>query len=281
MTRIVWIDGDLVDPGAKHLSVFDHGFVAGDGVFEACEVLDGVPFALTRHLDRLRHSALGLGLAAPDESVVRSAVEQVAAAWHTKQPTAQARVRITLSAGLGPLATGRGDGPGTLVVAATGMGEHPPARVWVAPWVRNERSALVGLKTTSYGENALALDRAHAHGATEAIFGNTRGELCEGTGTNVFLEDETGLVTPPLSSGALAGVTRALVLEWALQAGIPVREEALPLAAIHEAEHVALTSSSRGIAPVVAVDGVAKVPGQLTLAMGEIFATNRRRSFDP
>ena len=281
MTTIVWIDDDFADPGANHVSSFDHGFVAGDGVFEGCEVIDGVPFALTRHLERLEISARGLGLVSPNEQRVRHAIAQVSQAWHAQEPGAVARLRITWTSGLGPLGSNRGDGPGLLVIAATGMGSHPPASVHVVPWVRNERSALAGLKTTSYGENVVALARAHAVGASEAIFGNTRGELCEGTGTNVFLEDERGLVTPPLSSGALAGVTRSLVLEWALEAGLPVREEVLPLASIHNAEHVALTSSSRGIAPVIAVDGVAKSPGQLTLAMGEIFARNRARDPDP
>lgn len=281
MTTIAWVDGRLVPAGEPQLSVLDHGFVVGDGVFETCELLDGVPFALTRHLDRLRASALGLGLTPPDPARVREAVGAVANAWNAVEPAVVARLRITWTAGLGPLASTRGTGPGTLVVAAAAVGHHGDVRVHVVPWPRNERGALAGLKTTSYGENALALARAHAQGADEAIFGNTRGELCEGTGTNVFLEDDLGLVTPPLTSGALAGVTRALVLEWALDAGIPVREQALPLAAIHAARHVALTSSTRGIAPVVAVDGEAKLPGDLTLEMGRVFAARQRENLDP
>ncbi|GMA31391.1 aminotransferase class IV [Litorihabitans aurantiacus] len=281
MTTIAWFDGGLVDPRGRHLSVLDHGFVVGDGVFETCELLEGVPFALTRHLDRLRTSALGLGIAAPDDAEVRAAVGVVADAWNDAEPGVVARLRITWTGGLGPLGSDRGDGPGTLVVAASAAPQHGDARVHVVPWARNERGALAGLKTTSYGENARALARARAHGAGEAIFGNTRGELCEGTGTNVFLEDAAGLLTPPLDSGALAGVTRALVLRWAAEAGIPVREETVPLAAIHEADHVALTSSTRGIAPVVAVDGVAKEPGPLTLAMGRLFPVKQRENLDP
>lgn len=281
MTTIAWTGGTLVDPQVPHLSVLDHGFVVGDGVFETCEVIDGEPFALTRHLARLRASALGLGLAAPDEEEVRSAVGEVARAWHEAEPGVTARLRITWTAGIGPLGSDRLGGPGTLVVAASAVAHHGPASVHVVPWTRNETGALAGLKTTSYAENALALARARSRGASEAVFGNTRGELCEGTGTNVFLEDADGLVTPPLGSGCLAGVTRALVLEWAAEVGIPVREEVLPLGAIHSAAHVALTSSTRGITPVAAVDGVAKDPGPLTLAMGEVFAARQRERLDP
>lgn len=282
MTTIAWAHGALVDPTDHHISLLDHGFVVGDGVFETCELLDGEPFALTRHLARLRTSALGLGIDAPEDARVREAVAAVAQAWNAAQPGVVARLRITWTAGIGPLGSDRLGGPGTLVVAASAAPHHAGgASVHVVPWTRNERGALAGLKTTSYGENALALARARAHGAGEAIFGNTRGELCEGTGTNVFLEDADGLVTPPLSSGPLAGVTRALVLEWAADAGIPVREEVLPLSAIHTATHVALTSSTRGITPVVAVDGEPREPGPLTLAMGELFPVKQRENLDP
>lgn len=281
MTTIAWFDGRLVDPEGAHLSLLDHGFVVGDGVFETCELLDGEPFALTRHLARLTTSAVGLGIDPPQDAVVRDAVAEVSAAWNGAEPGVVARLRITWTAGLGPLGSDRLGGPGTLVVAASAAPHHGDAKVHVVPWTRNERGALAGLKTTSYGENARALARARAHGAGEAIFGNNRGELCEGTGTNVFLEDERGLLTPPLSSGALAGVTRALVLDWAAQAGISVREETVPLGAIHTAAHVALTSSTRGISPVVEVDGAAKEPGPLTLAMGELFPLKQRQNLDP
>lgn len=281
MTTIAWVDGGLVDPNGKHISALDHGFVVGDGVFETCELLDGEPFALTRHLARLRTSAVGLGIAPPADDVVRTAVAEVASAWNDAEPGVVARLRITWTAGLGPLGSDRLDGPGTLVVAASAVAHHGETRVHVVPWTRNERGALTGLKTTSYGENALALARARAHGAGEAIFANTRGELCEGTGTNVFLEDERGLLTPPLTSGALAGVTRALVLEWAAEAGIPVREETVPLSAIHTAAHVALTSSTRGITPVAVVDDERREPGPLTLAMGELFPVKQRENLDP
>ena len=90
----------------------------------------------------------------------------------------------------------------------------PTAKVVVVPWTRNERAATAGLKTTSYADNVVALAHAKARGATEALLMNTAGLLCEGTGSNVFVVLDGELVTPPLSSGCLAGVTRALVIEW-------------------------------------------------------------------
>lgn len=278
---LAWFDGELVDPLGPHLSVLDHGLVVGDGVFETCELVGGHPFALTRHLDRLTRSAAGLGIAPPPDGEVRGAVVAVAQAWLAAHGDAPARLRITWTGGIGPLGSDRGDGPGTLVVAAAPIASHGAARVAIVEWTRNERGALTGLKTTSYAENAKALALARSRGANEAVFPNTRGELCEGTGTNVFLEDAAGLLTPPLSSGCLAGVTRALVLEWAEEAGIPAREEAVPIEALRTARHSALTSSTRGITPIVAVDGVASEPGPLTLAMGEVFAARQADDLDP
>ena len=103
----------------------------------------------------------------------------------------------------------------SLIVSTSPLAEWPAvADVAVVPWVRNERSATAGLKTTSYAENVVALRYAHERNASEAILANTVGELCEGTGSNVFVGVGGKLVTPPLESGCLAGITRELVIEW-------------------------------------------------------------------
>ena len=96
------------------------------------------------------------------------------------------------------------------------------------PWARNDRGAVAGLKTISYAENVRALAYAHEHDASEAVFPNTRGDLCEATGSNVFLVFQDVLHTPPADSGCLLGVTRALVLELARDLGITIEEAALP-----------------------------------------------------
>jgi len=274
---IVWFDGRLRGHAEPLVLATDHGLTVGDGVFEACELLGGRPFALTRHLERLERSAAGLGLPLPDRDLVRRAVAEVAEAWGE----ALGRLRIVWTGGPGPLGSDAAWGPGTLLVAASAVGAPRAATVSVVPFVRNERSAIAGLKTISYAENVRALAWAHERGGDEAIFGNTRGELCEGTGTNVFLEADGALVTPPLDSGCLAGVTRAVVIEWAREAGVEVREETLPLDAIHRAEHAALTSSTRGVVPVVAVDGRQLRPGPLTEKVAEIYTRRHLETPDP
>ena len=125
------------------------------------------------------------------------------------------RVRITWTGGPSPLGSDRGDGPPTLVVVSAPMDPWPDTTaVATVPWPRNERGALAGLKTTSYGENVRALARAREQGASEAVFANLQGHLCEGTGTNVFYVVDGDLRTPTLAAGCLAGITRHLVLEW-------------------------------------------------------------------
>lgn len=272
----MWIDGSLVDVERATVSAFDHGLTVGDGVFETLRVYERTPFALTRHLDRLERSAAGLGLAAPARHVVADAAAEVIAAAGLDD----ARLRVTLTGGLGPLGSGRtGDGAATLIVAVTPADAYPPTTdVAVVPWTRNERGALTGLKTTSYGENVVALARAVAVGASEAIFANTVGNVCEGTGSNLFLGIGGRLVTPPLSSGCLAGVTRALVVERC-----DVEEVDLPLAALAEADEAFLTSSTREVQAIAHVDGAAlgAAPGPLTEAAVRAFADLRSRDLDP
>jgi len=276
---LLFVDGDFHDPRRPLISALDHGMTVGDGVFETCELLDGRTFALTRHIRRLERSAAGLGLDLPDEGRVRDAVAAVENRWGPGGGLG--RLRITWTAGYGPLGSDRSGGEGTLIVAAGPARAPAPVRVVVVPWVRNERSAIAGLKTTSYAENVVALARATERGGGEAILANTRGELCEGTGTNVFVEADGVIATPPLSSGCLAGVTRALVLEWAADAGIAVREQTMPLAAIHETPHAALTSSTRGMTPIIGVDDRVLKPGPQTLRMAEEFDRRSRDEIDP
>jgi branched-chain amino acid aminotransferase len=117
----VWVNGAMVDRAEARVSVFDHGFTVGDGVFETTKVVAGRPFALSRHLDRLASSATAMGLPLPDPAMVRDAVAQVVA----QLGDVLGRVRITLTAGEAPLGSGRGDGEPTLVVAASAMTPWP------------------------------------------------------------------------------------------------------------------------------------------------------------
>jgi branched-chain amino acid aminotransferase len=244
---LVWLDGRLVPEAEASVSAFDHGITVGDGVFETMRVYAGVPLALDRHLDRLDRSALGLGLPTPDRAVVAEACRSVLDA----NALPDCRLRLTVTAGAGPLGSGRAPGECTILAAVAPLDPvAPTTAVITVPWVRNERSPLAGLKTTSYAENVVALARAKEAGASEGLFANTVGELCEGTGTNVFVVVDGRLLTPPLSSGCLGGITRELVLE----ANPDAVEEALPFEVLQTAEEVFLTSSTREVQAVHRID---------------------------
>jgi len=269
-----WVNGRLVEPGTATVRADDHAVVVGDGVFETMRIVDGAAFALGRHLRRLDRSASGLGLDEPDENLIRTAIHEVL----TADPSA-GLLRITWSSGAGPWGSGRGSGPGTLVVASGPPNVWPAAeRVHLVPWRRNEHGPLVGLKTTSYAENVLALATAKRVGCSEALFANTAGRLCEGTGTNVFLVVDGAVLTPPLSSGCLAGVTRELVMELA-----DVVERDIDPAGFATADEAFLTSSTRDVSPISAVDGVElpAAPGPVTAGLMAAFADLASRTTDP
>ncbi len=274
-TPRIWLNGTLVDAATARISPFDHGLTVGDGVFETLKIVRGTPFAMRRHLERLERSAAGLGLPAPDHDLVRAASAEVIAA----NGLDEGRLRITLTGGPGPLGSNRGGDGVTLLVATS---ELAPAAhgtdVVTVEWTRNERSALAGLKTTSYAENVVALARALEAGASEALFANTVGNLCEGTGSNIFVGIGGRLVTPPLSAGPLAGITRELVLEVT-----DAVEDDLTLDELRDADEAFLTSSTRDVQGIRAVDGVPlpHCPGPLTEAAAAAFAELMAGDLDP
>jgi branched-chain amino acid aminotransferase len=271
----VWADGKVVHPDEARVSVFDRGLTVGDAVFETVKVVAGEPFALTRHLDRLAASAAGLGLPAPQLDAVREAIAEVLAAGPAPR---LARLRVTYTGGVSPLGSERGTGQPTLIVVLAPLRERPPAvSVATVPWPRNDQGALAGVKTTSYAENVVALARAKALGAAEAFVPNTKGNLCEGTGSNVFLAFGDRLLTPPLSSGCLAGVTRALVLEW-----VGGEEVDVPMSVLPDADEIFITSATRDVQPVHALDGRSlPAPGPITRRAMEVYAERSAAHSDP
>ncbi|MCB0914207.1 MAG: aminotransferase class IV family protein [Actinobacteria bacterium] len=247
----VWLNDRLVELADARVSVLDRGLTVGDGVFETMKVVDGVAFALTRHLDRLTRSAEALGIPMPPESLLRDAIATTARA-NAAEVGSVGRLRLTLTHGPGLLGDPyAGDGEPTLVVTIVRQQPWPSdSVVAISRYRRNERSALTGVKSTSYAENAVALRAAKAAGADEAILLNTSDQVCEGTGSNIFVVLEGRLVTPPLDSGCLNGVTRQLVLHWTDATERPVG--AAELAQVSEAF---LTSSTRDIHPISRIDG--------------------------
>ena len=275
----VWVNGRLTGVDEPSIAALDHGVTVGDGAFETCKIDGGQVFAASRHARRLDRTLSGLGLPPADHAYI---AEGVKAVLETGAPIDFGRLRYSVTGGAGPLGSDRDDSPLTYIVTA-GEQPRPPASatVEVVPWVRNERSAVAGLKTTSYAENVVALAYAKQRGAIEAIFANTRGELCEGTGSNIFVVRDGVVLTPPLDSGCLAGITREVALEWCHEDGIDAREETLPLDVLQEADEVFITSSTKDILAIHGVGDRALRPGPVTARVADLFARRCAERMDP
>lgn len=272
--------GGLLEADAAGVSVFDHGLTVADGVFETLKVAGGAPVAMSRHLARLDRSAQVLGLPCADHDTIRSAVDDVIGA--NPEAARLGRLRITLTGGAGPLGSDRmaahmGAGT-TLIIALSAMQPWPDTTsAVVVPWVRNERSAIAGAKSTSYAENVVALAWAKERGFAEGLFLNTVGQVCEGTGTNVFVVIDGEILTPPLASGALAGITRELVLEWC-----GAREADLSRAELESADEVFVTSSTRDVHSVARLGERSWTDvGPVTARARDEFASGIARQIDP
>ncbi|HVA41972.1 MAG TPA: aminotransferase class IV [Acidimicrobiales bacterium] len=273
----VWAGGGLCDESEARVSLLDHGITVGDAVFETVAVRGGIALSLTRHLARMVRSCHGLGIPAPDVAELRQAAMDVVAANSFDEGV----LRVIHTSGPGPLGSQRGDRqPTTAILAGPARHWDDTAEVAVVAWPRNERAATAGLKTTSYADNVIALAEARRRGCSEAIFANTAGALCEGSGTNIFLGLDGVLVTPPLSSGCLAGVSRGLLIE---RCGLEVEERDLPVSVLSHCEEAFLTSATRDVQPIRAVDGrvLPACPGPLTRGAAEAYRLLQEREPDP
>lgn len=284
-----WINDELVPIVDSKISVLDHGFTVADGVFETLLVTNGQVFALDRHLARLAKSAAGLGLTVPDASLITSAISQL---LDINPKTDFGRIRVTVTSGSGPLGSDRISNNSTLVISMSEQLPWPASTtLLLVPWTRNENSPLAGLKTTSYAENVFALAAAKKHGFSEAIFCDTSGRLCEGTGSNIFLVQGEQIVTPSEQSGLLRGVTRDLVIEQARDAGFVVTERDVDPNELWKADEVFITSSTRDIHPVselARLDETGEVidrrqmhPGLVAEKLGSIFTEQRTGNLNP
>ncbi len=280
MTVRVWVDGRLREPEEATLTAVDHGVTVGDGAFETAKVEAGRAFALTRHARRLDRSLAGLGLPPADHGLLAEGISAVLAAG---DPIGFGRLRYTVTAGPAPLGSDRSASTRLTTIVTAVDQPRPPASgaLVTVPWTRNERAATAGLKTTSYADNVVALAYAKARGGMEAVFANTRGELCEGTGSNMFVVLDGTVVSPPADSGLLEGITRALVLEWCRAEGMPVEERALPLEVLRSADEVFITSSTRDVMAVHAVDDRTLEPGPVTARAAAVFARRAGEDLDP
>jgi len=279
---MIWVNGQGVSADSLHLSALDRGFTLADGVFETMRVYDGHAFRLDAHMRRLSDATSALGIPLPTDigEVVRRAVVEASASG-----LREASVRLTVSRGVGSPGLAPPASPQPTIVLAIAP---PPAfspeiyasgvTVHVASGRRNERAMTAGLKTIAFTDSVLALAEARAAGADDAIFLDTQGHVSEATSSNVFsaaAARSNVLVTPPLSCGALPGVTRAAVIELARAIGLDVEVRPIEHDELLASREVFFTSSLRAIAPAVRIDGRSVgngKPGSLTRPVMEAYA---------
>jgi branched-chain amino acid aminotransferase len=260
MSTIVSINGKVVPPEQATVSVFDHGFLFGDSVYEVVRTCRGVPVTLDEHLDRMDASAgrIYFELPWPRAEVRRQVHEANRAAAN---PESYFRIIATRGTGEISLLPDTCRDP-LLIVIVKPLPVPPPSvardglKVALVGRLRNDRRALdPGAKTGNYLNNALALIEARRAGAEDAILLNPEGRLAEATTSNVFLVRGGRVATPTLGSGILSGITRNLLVDEMRREGLFVSEGEIPAAALGEADEVFLTSTVRGVAPVTSIDG--------------------------
>ena len=241
----IWCNGQWLDALDFTAMPTDRGFMHGLGLFETILAVDGRPIFAERHLARLVAGCerLGWTMGLLDFSAIMAGL-----IVRNELEKGRSRIRLAISAGSGPVHDLELGADHVVWMLATPAAEPPlTTTANLSPWVRNERSALSGLKCASYAENLIALEHAARLGFEETVFLNTSGLLCEAATSNVFLVKNGEVFTPSLESGCLPGITRAVVFEMAARLGISCSECDLTTADLASADELFLTSSIRGL----------------------------------
>ncbi len=276
MPRIVSINGAFVSPETARVSVYDRGFLYGDGVFETVRTYGGKPFALTEHIERLAASCKTVGIQLPVSLGVLE--DEVTSAISASQ-NSESYVRMMITRGTGPLGLDPTHVAEPLRVLLVEPLAPLPAAIYTdgvaVITTRTDRAAdaAPGAKVTNYLANMLALQRAKAAGCYEALLLDSEGLVLEGTTSNFFLVIDGELLTPPKGL-ILSGITRHYVALCAEQLSITVRYGGIGLGDLAAASEAFLTSSLREIVPVVRVDNLpigSGKPGPLTRRLHETF----------
>ena len=280
------VDGEVVPAEEARVSVLDNGFTFGDSVYETLRTYAGRPFRLERHLQRLRASAgrLGIGLPLGDPQVACRLDALLARAGN-----AESYIRLIVTRGRGDISYNfdRVQGP-TVVMVVKPYQPYPEQHfrdgvdVVISSIRRNHPQALdPAIKSCNLLNNILAVREAQARGAAEALLLNQAGDVAEGASTNVFVVRSGRVVTPPLEAGILAGITREVVLELAGRLGLDAREERVGVGELRGADEAFLTSTTRELAPVRAIDGRpvgSGKPGATTLRLLAAFREDAARA---
>jgi len=256
----IYIDGKFYAENEAKVSVFDHGLLYGDGVFEGIRAYHGRVFKLKEHIDRLYFSAKAILLDIP---LTHAQMMQATIDTLRENGLKDAYVRLIVTRGIGTLGLNPRSCKQPSVIIIAGKIQVYPAELYArgmdivtVPTVRNLHSAVnPAIKSLNYLNNILAKIEANNAGVEEAVMLNSEGYVAEGTADNLFIIRQGALLTPPLSAGALYGVTRGTVMEIAEQSGIRVAEQNLTRYDLFNAEECFLTGTGAEVMPVIKIDG--------------------------
>ena len=256
----VYVDGKYYSERDAKVSVFDHGLLYGDGIFEGIRAYNGRVFRLKEHIDRLFYSAKAILLNLP---MSRADIAEAVLETCRRNKIHDGYIRLVVTRGVGTLGLNpnRCKNPSLIIIA--GKIQLYPVEYYergleiiTVPTVRNLHSALnPAIKSLNYLNNIMAKIEANNSGCEEAIMLNAEGFVSECTGDNIFILKENELLTPPLSAGALYGVTRKVVMEIAAESGLLVREPNLSRYDMFNADECFLTGTGAELVPVIKIDG--------------------------
>jgi branched-chain amino acid aminotransferase len=253
---LVYIDGKYYPKSEAKISVYDHGLLYGDGVFEGIRAYNGIVFKLKEHIDRLYRSAHPIFLKIPmtKEQLTEAVLETL-----RKNNLTNAYIRLVVTRGVGDLGLDPRKCPKATIIIITEplLQLHSPDKLengisTVITWVRRNSvdSATHEMKSLNYLNSILGKIEANNIGADEAICLDKTGYVCEGVGENIFIVREGKLLTPPLSSGALDGITRTLIIRLAKKLGIEVTERNITPNELFTADEVFFTGTAAEVAPI-------------------------------
>ena len=283
MTLKVYINGTLYNKEDAKVSVYDHGFLYGDGVFEGMRSYAGSVFRMKEHLDRLWDSAERIQLEIPmTKEEMSDAVNATLAANEIED----GYIRLVISRGEGTLGLDPNKCPTPNIVIITDFITLYPEEFYqngleivTAKTIRNHPGALdPRIKSLNYLNNILAKIEGLAVGCVETLMLNHQGEVAECTGDNIFIVRDGKLLTPPVEAGVLEGITRGAVMELAAGDGIQVMESRMTLDDVYSAAEVFLTGSAAEIVPVIKVDGNQigdGIPGLITRRIADLYTQLR------
>ena len=284
----VWIDGGVVDGAQARVPVTDHGFLYGDGIFEGIRAYSGRVFRLGDHMRRLASGARAVGLALPGGL---DGIREVVLETLRAHGEPDAYVRLIVSRGTGALGVDPTTCPDPRLVCIADEVRLYPAETLArglalvtSSWRRPGPDVLdPRVKSLNYLNNVMAKQEARRAGADEALLLNARGLVAEASVANVFAVRDGRLETPPVSDGALAGITRATVLEIAAAHDLPAEERSLSRFDLLDADEVFLTGSGARVAPVGSLDGapIGTGPGAVTKRLADAYEARVRSEGTP